>query len=90
MKTEHSQPVQQFRSTIDGKITTIETQHVNATGTHFVLWRHVQRSFPNVQIVRDGNTDVQFMMDSKFEDLTPIRIEYYPGVVLDVVMKEVG
>ncbi|KAG0001833.1 hypothetical protein BGZ80_003998 [Entomortierella chlamydospora] len=89
MKTEHSQLFQQFRSTVDGKITTIEAQHDDATGTDFVLWQHVQRSFPNVRIVRDGNTDIQFMMDSKFEDLTPLRIEYYPGVVLDVVMKEV-
>ncbi|KAF9164168.1 hypothetical protein BGX20_001067 [Mortierella sp. AD010] len=89
MKTEHSQLFQQFRSTVDDKVTTIEAQHDNATGTDFVLWRHVQRSFPNVHIVRDGNTDVQFMMDSKFEDLTPLRIQYHPGVVLDVVMKEV-
>ncbi|KAF9398556.1 hypothetical protein BGX21_007634 [Mortierella sp. AD011] len=68
MKTEHSQLFQQFRSTVDDKVTTIEAQHDNATGTDFVLWRHVQRSFPNVHIVRDGNTDVQFMMDSKFEE----------------------
>ncbi|KAF9104456.1 hypothetical protein BGX27_010081 [Mortierella sp. AM989] len=79
---------QQFRSPIDGAISTIEEQYDSATDSYFILWRHVQRVFKGVKIVRAGNQNVQFLMDDKLEDLIPLRIKHYPDVVLDVLFAE--
>lgn len=65
---EDIQPLQRFRSPFDRSIVTIETQHDEATGARFVLWRHIQRTFDNVNLVRAGDTAVQFMVDNTFEE----------------------
>ncbi|KAF9099024.1 hypothetical protein BGX27_000677 [Mortierella sp. AM989] len=62
------QPLQHFRSPFDRSIVAIETQHDEATGTHFLLWRHIQRTFENVGTVRAGNVAIQFMVDDTLEE----------------------
>ncbi|KAF8905923.1 hypothetical protein BGZ58_006353, partial [Dissophora ornata] len=52
-----------------------------------VLWKDIQRVFPNVLHVKDGDTDVPFLTNDKSEDLLPLRILHLPGVVLGVVSK---
>ncbi|KAF9099022.1 hypothetical protein BGX27_000675 [Mortierella sp. AM989] len=79
---------QQFRSPFDGSISTIEEQYDSVTDSYFILWRHVQRVYKGVVIVRAGNQNVQFLVDDKHEDLIPLRIKHYPDIVLNVLLAE--
>ncbi|KAF9352055.1 hypothetical protein BGX26_010034, partial [Mortierella sp. AD094] len=46
---------------------------------------HAQSSFKGVSHVRAGEIDVKFMVNSDFENLIPLRIRYYPDIILEVV-----
>ncbi|KAF9093169.1 hypothetical protein BGX23_003577 [Mortierella sp. AD031] len=57
-----------------------------ASGLYFVLWNDILNVFRNAGHVQNGVDVVPYMTDSQFEYLKPLRIEAYPGVVLDVVL----
>ncbi|KAF9095774.1 Stromal cell-derived factor 2-like protein 1 [Mortierella sp. AM989] len=78
--------LQKFRSPIDGRITTIEVQEAHFP---FVLWKHIQQSFGDVKHLRAGDRDVHCMISAyDHEDYIPLRIEYFPDVILDVILNE--
>ncbi|KAF9199790.1 hypothetical protein BGZ49_010055 [Haplosporangium sp. Z 27] len=57
------------------------------SGFYFVLWKDIQRVFENAKFVKYGTHYVPFMKDDNFEELKPLRIAYYPEVVLEVVVE---
>ncbi|KAG0001832.1 hypothetical protein BGZ79_004089 [Entomortierella chlamydospora] len=83
---------QKFRSPANGEIISIEVQedrHSGCAADKFVLWRHIQSSFGhNVRALRVNNVDIHCVVDSNFEDIIPLRIKYFPGVIIDVVHGE--
>ncbi|KAF9350253.1 hypothetical protein BGX26_011541, partial [Mortierella sp. AD094] len=58
---------QKFRSPEDGKIIAIKVQEDLYYGDQFVLWKHILQSFGDVRVVRAGDMDTHFIVDSKFE-----------------------
>ncbi|KAF9988522.1 hypothetical protein BGZ65_000592 [Modicella reniformis] len=58
------------------------------TGQYVVLWKDVQQVFKNASHIQHGITVISFMTDENFEELEPLRIEYHPGVVLDVILDD--
>ncbi|KAK3815354.1 MAG: hypothetical protein J3Q66DRAFT_370682 [Benniella sp.] len=78
-------PSQAFRARLSSETTLIPTRHDNKSGQHIVLWKDVQRCFKDAEYVRDGQEMVLFLTDDEFEDIIPLRISHYPGVVLEVV-----
>ncbi|GJJ67989.1 hypothetical protein EMPS_00335 [Entomortierella parvispora] len=67
----------------------ISTRVDPVTGTHFILWREVQRLFDGTAkyALNDGCL-VPFLEDDSFNELVPQRIAYCPDVVLNVVIGE--
>ncbi|KAF9154382.1 hypothetical protein BG015_001155 [Linnemannia schmuckeri] len=55
------------------------------SGQSFVLWNDILNVFRNAGHVQHGSDVVPYMTDSQFEYLRPLRIEAYPGTVLEVV-----
>ncbi|KAF9340654.1 hypothetical protein BGZ91_000894 [Linnemannia elongata] len=56
-----------------------------ASEQNFVLWNDILNVFRSAGHVQNGSDVVPYMTDSQFEYLRPLRIEAYPGIVLDVV-----
>ncbi|KAG0294905.1 hypothetical protein BGZ96_000229 [Linnemannia gamsii] len=56
------------------------------SGQNFVLWNDIISVFRNAGHVQHGSDVVPYMTDSQFEYLRPLRIEAYPGIVLEVVL----
>ncbi|KAF8948382.1 hypothetical protein BGZ47_005155 [Haplosporangium gracile] len=55
------------------------------SGQSFVLWNDILNVFRNAGHVQHGSDVVSYMTDSQLEYLRPLRIETYPGTVLEVV-----
>ncbi|KAF9544932.1 hypothetical protein EC957_011557 [Mortierella hygrophila] len=55
------------------------------SGQNFVLWNDILNVFRIAGHVQHGGDVVPYMTDSQFEYLRPLRIEAYPGTVLEVV-----
>ncbi|KAG0247809.1 hypothetical protein BG011_000891, partial [Mortierella polycephala] len=83
-------PVQRFFSPLENHTVSIEAQVDAATGTAFILWKHIQRSFKGLFLVRAGELDVQFMVDSDYQEVEPLRIRLYPDEILQVVQSQVS
>ncbi|KAI8349156.1 hypothetical protein B0O80DRAFT_429247 [Mortierella sp. GBAus27b] len=79
-------PVQKFRCPSTDQFLKIATHLDSETGKHFVLWKDIQVGFKNADSIRDGETLVPFLKDSNWEEITPLRIAYHPGTVLDVIL----
>ncbi|KAG0001830.1 hypothetical protein BGZ80_001547 [Entomortierella chlamydospora] len=81
------QITQKFRSPIDGRIVAIRAW--DDVGYKFVLWKHILQSFgDDVRVLRAGDVDIHCMLNKKFEDLLPLRIQYVPDTILDVILNE--
>ncbi|KAF9353019.1 hypothetical protein BGX26_009204 [Mortierella sp. AD094] len=74
------QLTQAFRASLSREILDIPTRLDNKTGQHIVLWKDIQLGFENVRCIKKGGALV----------LNPLRIGYYPGVVLDVMQGNSG
>ncbi|KAF9095773.1 hypothetical protein BGX27_001213 [Mortierella sp. AM989] len=74
-----------FRSPIDGKITAIEVQDGMRPS---VLWKHIQLSLGDVKHLRAGDRDVHCMVSPCGQEYLPLCIDYFPDVILDVVLNE--
>ncbi|KAF9398552.1 hypothetical protein BGX21_007630 [Mortierella sp. AD011] len=81
-----TQITQKFRSPIDGRIVAIKAW--DDVGYKFVLWKHIRQSFGDVRVLRAGDVDIHCMLNKKFEDLLPRRIQYVPDTILDVILNE--
>ncbi|KAF9916422.1 hypothetical protein BX616_003800 [Lobosporangium transversale] len=75
---------QGFRHESSGKLTYVNTRVDSRTGEHVILWDDVQTSFADVQYVEKDGAIVNFMVDDGLEELIPLRIQYQPGVILNV------
>ncbi|KAF9988524.1 hypothetical protein BGZ65_000594 [Modicella reniformis] len=78
---------QVFRAN-NSSIIYIRTQLDPKTGRDVVFWKDVQQVFKNASHIQHGTSVVSFMTDENFEALKPLRIEYHPGVVLDVILND--
>ncbi|KAK3824261.1 MAG: hypothetical protein J3R72DRAFT_528788 [Linnemannia gamsii] len=56
-----------------------------AFGSDIVLWDDICRVFEGARYVRMGDTMLPFAKGDDFENLFPLRIEAFPGDVLEVV-----
>ncbi|KAF9356327.1 hypothetical protein BGX34_009989 [Mortierella sp. NVP85] len=81
---------QAFRTKSSTGLTTIPTRLDNKTGKHIILWKDIQQYFTNAQGVLNDGKAVLFLTDDDFEYLTPLRIAYCPGTVLEVVSDAVS
>ncbi|KAG0047068.1 hypothetical protein BGZ83_007786 [Gryganskiella cystojenkinii] len=79
---------QSLRSSSDGSIIEIEALWDIRTDSHIVLWKQIEAVFDRPKFVRHGLKHVFFMLDENFEEISPYRIAYHPGVVLDVYDRE--
>ncbi|KAK3815357.1 MAG: hypothetical protein J3Q66DRAFT_441490 [Benniella sp.] len=78
-------PSQAFRARFSSETILIPTRHDNKSGQRIVLWKDILRYFEHAKCLMHGQEMVLFLTDDEFEDLTPLRIGHYPGVVLEVV-----
>ncbi|KAF9996880.1 hypothetical protein BGZ65_007547, partial [Modicella reniformis] len=76
-----------FRNQSTGDVTNIPAVTDPKTGKHIILWRDIQDGFEKAKAIWNGKTPVPFMIDENLEHVIPLRIAYYQGVVLDVVME---
>ncbi|KAK3840914.1 MAG: hypothetical protein J3R72DRAFT_524932 [Linnemannia gamsii] len=60
------------------------------SGQRFILWNDILNVFRNAGHVQHSSDVVPYMTDSLFEYLRPLRIEAYPGIVLEVVSAPVS
>ncbi|KAK3820027.1 MAG: hypothetical protein J3Q66DRAFT_439099 [Benniella sp.] len=81
----HEHLAQSFRVESSTNITSIPARLDNKSGQHIILWRDIQHVFADAKTVFNNGKAVLFLTDDNFEYLTPLRIAYYPGVVLKVV-----
>ncbi|KAG0201148.1 Vacuolar protein 8 [Mortierella sp. GBA30] len=63
----------------------IRTRYDLKSDAYFIRWKDIQQVFDGAKYVMNGQTAISFMTDSNFEDLVPERIEYHPGVTLEIV-----
>ncbi|KAF9436917.1 hypothetical protein BGZ76_002541 [Entomortierella beljakovae] len=84
---EHSNEshTQVFRSSSTSEILSIPSRFDAKSGQRIVLWRDIQQGFDNIKCIRNGGVLVVFKTDDNFEYVNPLRIDFHPGVVLDVV-----
>ncbi|KAF9359990.1 hypothetical protein BGX34_008018 [Mortierella sp. NVP85] len=55
-------------------------------GTDVIFWEDIEKVFPGVQYVKNGNVTVSPLKDSSGNRIVPHRIEHFPGEVLNVVL----
>ncbi|CAO3568668.1 unnamed protein product [Mortierella alpina] len=65
-------------------IVEIPTQHID--GQNVGYWENIERLFPGVRYVRNGEVSVTVEKDSEGQRLIPSRILHCPKAVLDVVL----
>ncbi|KAG0324895.1 hypothetical protein BGZ99_001314 [Dissophora globulifera] len=80
-------PYQQFRSVLSTGISEIRTRFDDKTGCYVILWNEIQIVFKDAHYVTNDSRLVPFMLGDDWEELTPKRIEYCPGVVLQVIQQ---
>ncbi|KAK3815333.1 MAG: hypothetical protein J3Q66DRAFT_207777 [Benniella sp.] len=77
--------LQSFRADSSSKVVTIPAVRDTKNGNYVVRWKDIQQCFVNAHYITDGTDMVMFMTNENLEDLIPLRIAHYPGVVLEVV-----
>ncbi|KAG0213689.1 hypothetical protein BGX31_001223 [Mortierella sp. GBA43] len=83
-----TQPAQEFRCRSTDKVLEIATYLDHETGERTILWETIQAKFENVKSIRDGKSGVSFLRDAHLKEITPRRIAYHPGTVLDVIVDD--
>ncbi|KAF9354271.1 hypothetical protein BGX34_011122 [Mortierella sp. NVP85] len=58
------------------------------TGTYCILWRDIQQAFNGVRRVQNGSEVVSFLTDGNLEELQPLRIGCFPGLILQVILDD--
>ncbi|KAI8594225.1 hypothetical protein EDD21DRAFT_449528, partial [Dissophora ornata] len=81
---------QAFRAHLSHKIIHIPTKYDRTTSQYVVRWKDIQLYFENAKYVLNGHEVVTFISGDDLEDLTPLRISYHAGVVLEVVTDTKG
>ncbi|KAG0371362.1 hypothetical protein BGZ54_005486 [Gamsiella multidivaricata] len=81
--------IQQLRAQSSPKIVNIFTRVDNTTGERYILWGSIQVCYENAKCIKENGNLVEFMTNDTDEVIIPRRISYHPGVILDVVMKDV-
>ncbi|KAG0008412.1 hypothetical protein BGZ80_003483 [Entomortierella chlamydospora] len=89
MEDAGDQQTQAFRASLSKEILEIPTR-LDKTGQRIVLWKDIQLGFENVRCIKKGGALVLFLTDENFEYLNPLRIGYYPGIMLDVIQGSSG
>ncbi|KAF9354905.1 hypothetical protein BGX26_007218 [Mortierella sp. AD094] len=69
-------------------IVSIKPRFDSKTGEYIILWNDILMTFKNASHIRIDGVAVPFLTDDNFEFLKPLRINAYPGNVLDVVLEE--
>ncbi|KAK3821114.1 MAG: hypothetical protein J3Q66DRAFT_438033 [Benniella sp.] len=82
------QPTQTFRCRSTGDIANIPALIDPKSGNLIVLWRDIQSVFEDAKSVWNGKSLVPLVTDENLEQITPLRISYHAGVVLEVLVKE--
>ncbi|KAI8596605.1 hypothetical protein EDD21DRAFT_357998 [Dissophora ornata] len=81
---------QAFRAHLSHNIVCIPTKYDRTTSQYVVRWKDIQLYFENAKYVLNGHEVVTFIAGDDLEDLTPLRISYHAGVVLEVVTDTKG
>ncbi|KAF9427515.1 hypothetical protein BGZ76_002320 [Entomortierella beljakovae] len=76
--------VQKFRSPVGGNIISIRVNAVDNS----ILWKHILKTFGNVDGVRVKDLYIHFMTDENYENLLPLRIEAYPESTMDIILSK--
>ncbi|KAK3817496.1 MAG: hypothetical protein J3Q66DRAFT_430945 [Benniella sp.] len=75
---------QSFRLAGGTDVEEISCSHVN--GHLVVYWEDIESVFPEVKRIKCGNASVNLMRSPDEKRMEPYRIQYYPDVVLDIVI----
>ncbi|KAG0289346.1 hypothetical protein BGZ96_007097, partial [Linnemannia gamsii] len=78
---------QSFR--LNGNNDIAEISCVQVDGQSVVIWEDIERGFPGVQLVKNGNLIVSLMKYPNQECIWPHRIKHHPDVVLNVILASV-
>ncbi|KAI8596717.1 hypothetical protein EDD21DRAFT_438449 [Dissophora ornata] len=81
---------QAFRAHLSHNIICIPTQFDNKTNQHVVCWDDIKQCFENAKYVLNRGEVVPFIKGNNLKYLTPLRISYHAGVVLEVVTDTKG
>ncbi|KAK3821198.1 MAG: hypothetical protein J3Q66DRAFT_148735 [Benniella sp.] len=79
------QPIQAFRCRSTDEVFHIPAIMDTITEQRIVLWSDIQDVLDGAKSIRNGELVVPFMKDDELKKITPLRIAYHPGVVLEVV-----
>ncbi|GJJ76246.1 hypothetical protein EMPS_08605 [Entomortierella parvispora] len=79
---------QSFRIGQDGPVIRIEALIDDETGQRVIYWEDIEFQFPGIHCVRHEDIAISFARDSKKRRIEPWCIRCYPGVVLEVVLKD--
>ncbi|KAI1299064.1 hypothetical protein EDD11_006548 [Mortierella claussenii] len=71
---------------LSAAIHTIPARLDSKTGEYFVLWNDVRSQIPTAERALNDDQQVLFVMDKNLKELSPQRIAYHPGMILDVVV----
>ncbi|KAI8347722.1 hypothetical protein B0O80DRAFT_209576 [Mortierella sp. GBAus27b] len=82
----NEQPMQAFRNPSTDEVVNIPTHKDPDTSNLVVLWQDIQDMFDNIEYIKDGKSLVSFLTDDNLVQITPLRIAYYPGAVLELVV----
>ncbi|KAF9363732.1 hypothetical protein BGX34_003421, partial [Mortierella sp. NVP85] len=76
--------IQKFRSPTGESQSSIVAVN-DAAGLH-ILWQDIENLFPSVHEIRANGITAQFLTDGDSKIIQPRRIQYYPDVVLEVIL----
>ncbi|KAF9152625.1 hypothetical protein BGX20_005091, partial [Mortierella sp. AD010] len=72
---------------VAGTTTDVQKIYVDKIdGQNIIFWEDIERVFPRVQHVQNGEFVVKLLRDLNQTTITPHCIKHYPGIVLDVVL----
>ncbi|ORZ04845.1 hypothetical protein BCR41DRAFT_400865 [Lobosporangium transversale] len=57
------------------------------TGQYVIMWEDIQQVFDNAKYLRVDAEVIPFITDQNSKDLVPLRVQYRPGVTLQVVVR---
>ncbi|KAF9936240.1 hypothetical protein BGZ65_002616, partial [Modicella reniformis] len=89
-ESDVSQPFQLHSSTKSSEIIHIPTRLDSKSGQRVIRWKDIQQYFKRAKGLMNGRDVVLFLTDGNLEDLIPLRIAHYPGVVIEVVLGDDG
>ncbi|KAF9430976.1 hypothetical protein BGZ76_000631 [Entomortierella beljakovae] len=77
--------LQAFKAENTSEVLYINSRQDKLLGHRVVLFSDIQQVFDNIKYILDGDEVIQFLAGDDFNDLTPKRITFRPGTILQII-----